>query len=172
MVIVPIMRQALRALRGKSLRRAASGIAVLMNNSIGETVSRKSVGQLIRYGLVGIATNSLGYLVYLLITYCGVEPKVLITFSYPTAATIGFFGTRQWAFAHKGSVLKSGIRYFVAHFFGYLINLLILLTFADKLGYPHQWVQAAAIFVVAGFLFAVFKYFVFSNVKSCKGYGT
>ena len=132
-----------------------------MNNSVGETEARKSARQLVRYGLVGIVTNSLGYIVYLLITYFGVEPKVLITFLYPIGATIGFFGNRQWAFAHKGAVLKSGFRYFVAHFLGYLINLFILLTFADRFGYPHQWVQAGAIFVVAGFLFVVFKYFVF-----------
>ena len=126
----------------------------------------RSAGQLIRYGLVGIATNLLGYLIYLLITHFGVEPKVLITFMYPIGATIGFYGHRQWAFAHKGAVLKSGFRYFVAHLFGYLINLLILLTFVDRLGYPHQWVQAVAIFVVAGFLFVAFKYFVFSSTKS------
>lgn len=137
-----------------------------MNDSVGVTEARKSVGQLIRYGLVGIATNSLGYLVYLLITYFGVEPKVLITFSYPIVPTIGFFGNRQWAFTHKGSVLVSGVRYFVAHFSGYLINMLILLTFVDRFGYPHQWVQAAAIFVVAGFLFVVFKYIVFPKAES------
>lgn len=144
-----------------------SCIAVLMNDSTGASEARKSAGQLLRYGLVGVATNSFAYLIYLLITYFGVEPKIYITFSYPIGATIGFFGTRQWAFAHKGSMLKSGTRYFAAHFFGYLINLIILLTFVDGLGYPHQWVQAAAIFVVAGFLFVVFKYVVFPSAESC-----
>lgn len=133
-----------------------------------DSEGKRSAGQLARYGLVGIATNLIGYLIYLLITYFGVDPKVYITFSYPIGAIIGFFGHRQWAFAHQGSLLKSGVRYFVAHFFGYLINLFILLTFVDKLGYPHQWVQAAAIFVVAGFLFAAFKFFVFPDAGSCR----
>lgn len=133
---------------------------------MGNFLALKSARQLIRYGLVGIATNLLGYLIYLLITYLGVEPKILITFMYPIGAAIGFFGHRQWAFAHKGAVLKSGFRYSIAHFFGYLINLLILLIFVDRLGYPHQWVQAVAIFVVAGYLFVLFKYFVFPSVKS------
>jgi putative flippase GtrA len=127
----------------------------------------KSVMHLFRYGLVGIATNLLGYFIYLLIAYFGVEPKVLITFLYPIGATIGFFGNRQWAFTHKGSMLKSGFRYFVAHCCGYLINLLILLAFVDRLGYPHQWVQAAAIIAVAGFLFVTFKYFVFPEAVNC-----
>lgn len=126
--------------------------------------TQSSAGQLVRYGLVGVASNLSGYLVYLLITYWGVEPKKTMTLLYIVGAAIGFIGNRKWAFTHKGSMLKSGIRYFVAHFFGYLINLLILLTFVDRLGYPHQCVQAVAIIIVAGFLFLVFKHFVFSNV--------
>jgi putative flippase GtrA len=133
--------------------------------------TQSSAGQLVRYGLVGIASNLSGYLVYLLITYWGVEPQKTMTLLYIVGAAIGFFGNRQLAFAHKGSVLKSGSRYFAAHFFGYLINLLILLTFVDRLGYPHEWVQAAAIFVVAGFLFVAFKYFVFPRTEICSGVG-
>ena len=127
--------------------------------------TQSSAGQLVRYGLVGIVSNLSGYLVYLLITYWGVEPKKTMTLLYFVGAAIGFIGNRKWAFTHKGSALKSGIRYFVAHFFGYLINLLILLTFVDRLGYPHQLVQAVAVLVVASFLFLAFKYFVFSDIE-------
>ncbi|MGA9666224.1 MAG: GtrA family protein [Gallionella sp.] len=131
-----------------------------------DSVGKRSSGQLVRYGLVGIASNLSGYLVYLLITYWGGGPKVTMTLLYIVGASVGFYGNRQWTFAHKGAVLKSSSRYFVAHFFGYLINLFILLTFVDELGYPHQWVQAAAVLVVAGFLFVVFKYFVFPKSES------
>ena len=127
---------------------------------------QKSAGQLFRYGLVGVTSNLSGYLIYLLITYWGGGPKVTMTLLYIVGASIGFYGNRQWTFAHKGTILKSGIRYFVTHLLGYLINLLILLTFVDRLGYPHQWVQAVAIIVVAGFLFLVFKYFVFPKTES------
>ena len=123
--------------------------------------------QLFRYGLVGVATNLLGYFVYLLFTYLGVEPKTLITIMYPAGAAIGFFGNRQWAFAHEGAAWKSIVRYCVAHFFGYLMNLSILFLFVDELGYPHQWVQAGAIILVAGFLFVAFKYFVFPKGAGC-----
>lgn len=124
---------------------------------------RRSATQFFRYGLVGIASNLSGYLLFLLITYWGMEPKIAMTLLYVVGATIGFFGNRQWTFAHKGASLVSGARYFIAHVFGYLINFLILLMFVDRLGYSHQWVQAVAIIVVAGFLFVVFKYFVFSK---------
>ena len=119
--------------------------------------------QLLRYSLVGVATNLALYSFYLLITYLGMEPKKAMTISYVVGASIGFIGHRQWTFAHKGAWLGSGTRYCIAHFCGYLINFIILLTFVDKLGYSHQWVQAVAIFVVAGFLFVTFRYFVFPH---------
>ena len=127
---------------------------------------RRSATQFFRYGLVGIASNLSGYLLFVLITYWGVEPKLAMTLLYVVGATIGFIGNRQWAFAHSGTLLEAAARYFIAHMFGYLINFLILLLFVDGLDYSHRWVQAGAIFVVAGFLFVAFKYFVFPKALS------
>jgi putative flippase GtrA len=117
--------------------------------------------QLIRYGLVGVVSNTAIYFLYLLITYLGVEPKIAMTLVYIIGAFIGFIGNRKWTFTHRGDSTSAALRYVLAHFFGYILNFLILLTFVDRLGYAHQWVQAMAIIVVAGFLFVVFKYFVF-----------
>jgi len=137
-----------------------------MNDPFGVVEAQRPAGQLVRYGLVGIASNISGYLVYLLITYWGVEPKEAMTLLYIVGAAVGYLGNRQWTFTHKGSVLASSFRYFVTHLFGYLINFLILLMFVDRIGYPHQLVQAVAILVVAGYLFLMFKFFVFQRSKS------
>lgn len=117
--------------------------------------------QLIRYGVVGVMSNAAIYFVYLLITYLGVEPKTAMTLVYIIGAAIGFIGNRKWTFAHRGDASSAVIRYILAHLSGYLLNFLILFTFVDRLEYAHQWVQAMAIMIVAGFLFIVFKYFVF-----------
>lgn len=137
-----------------------------MNEPLITIWTYKASVQLARYGLVGVSSNLAGYLAYLLVTHWGVEPKKAMTLLYIVGATIGFIGNRQWAFAHKGALLSSGIRYIIAHLGGYLINLFILLTLSDWLGYPHQWVQAAAIVIVAGFLFLVFKCFVFPRIEN------
>jgi putative flippase GtrA len=117
--------------------------------------------QLIRYGLVGVASNLAMYVVYLLITYLGVEPKKAMTLVYLLGASIGFVGHRNWSFSHRGSAFNSAIRYVAAHLSGYVLNLLILVIFVDRLGYAHQVVQGVAIIVLAMYLFVVFKYFVF-----------
>lgn len=128
--------------------------------------ARGSFKQLIRYAIVGIMSNSAGYLVYLLVTYLGATPKITMTLLYGAGAAIGYLGNRNFTFTHKGSFIGSGVRYFMAHFFGYLVNLVILIIFVDQFGFAHQWVQAAAIFVVACFLFITFKFFVFTNLNA------
>jgi len=117
--------------------------------------------QLFRYAFVGLASNVAGYLVYLLFTQAGATPKLAMSLLYGVGAAIGFFGNRCLTFSHKGAMLGAGIRYVVAHFLGYLINLAILVVCVDHLGYPHQVVQAVAILMVAAYLFIAFKFFVF-----------
>lgn len=126
---------------------------------------RGPLAQLLRYGLVGLASNLAGYFMYLLLTCLGVAPKTAMTILYVVAAAIGFWGNRKLTFAHKGELMKVGFRYVFAHCLGYLVNLSILVLMVDRLGYPHQWVQAIAVFIVAGFLFLMFKFFVFAEVK-------
>ena len=126
---------------------------------------RASAVQLLRYGLVGITTNLFGYLLFCLITYVGVKPKIAMTVLYITGATIGFLGHRNWTFSHTGNWRLASTRYIVAHCLGYLINLLLLYGLVDRLGYSYRLAQAAAICIVAGFLFLVFKLFVFPKSK-------
>ena len=124
-----------------------------------------SFKQLTRYALVGIVINLFGYLVYLLVTYFGATPKITMSLLYVVGAASGYFGNRNFTFEDKGNLLGSIFRYFIAHFFGYFINLALLIIFVDLFMYPHQWVQAVGIFIVAGFLFIAFKFFVFTNLN-------
>lgn len=132
-----------------------------MVDKVAAIKTTKSVRQLFRYACVGLLSNVAGYLVYLLLTYLDGTPKVTMTLLYGVGATVGFFGNRKITFEHQGGVIGAGVRYVVAHFIGYLLNLGILIVFVDKLGYAHQWVQAIAIFFVAALLFLAFKVFVF-----------
>lgn len=117
--------------------------------------------QIVRYATVGILVNFGGYLGYLLITWVGIEPKKAMTMLYILGAGIGFIANRRWTFSYGGNVHNNLLRFFLAHAGGYLINYLLLFEFVDQFGYPHQWVQALAIIVVAGYLFITFRYYVF-----------
>lgn len=120
----------------------------------------------LRYALVGLATNLAGYLIYLLVTFLGVGPKVTMTILYVVGASLGFYGNRQWAFRHDGNIWHSAFGYLVCHAGGYAINFTLLYLFVDRWGYPHQPVQAVAILVVAAYLFVVLNLIVFRTSKS------
>jgi putative flippase GtrA len=124
--------------------------------------------QLLRFAAVGVASNVIGYLLYLLVTYLGAAPKLAMTVLYGVGVITGFVGNRRYAFAHQGRLMATGWRYLMAHSAGYLINLAIQIIMVDHLGYPHQLAQALGICVVAVFLFVVFKYFVFVNADETK----
>ena len=126
-------------------------------------LNKESRRQLIRYGIVGIAHNSVGYFVYLFITWLGVDPKIVVGVSYPLAMLVSYLGNKKYTFHHQGGITKSSVRFLLAHAVSYCINLLMLYICVDLLHYPHQLVQLAAIFVCAAFLFVTLKLFVFAG---------
>lgn len=130
-----------------------------MSVTHGKTMSVRL--QLLRYGLVGVASNLAAYLAYLLLTRAGAAPKLAMTMLYLVGATVSFFGNRRLTFSFRGGWLGPGVRYALSHAVGYLINLALLVALVDAAGYPHQWVQALAILVVAAYLFLAMKFFVF-----------
>lgn len=119
--------------------------------------------QFFKYMLIGLLTNLSGYVLYLLMTHFWGMPKLTMTMLYSIGAAVGFFANRRFSFRHDGHVGKAGLRYLLAQLSGYLLNLLFLLIFVDWFGFPHQIVQAAAIVVVAIFLFLLARFFVFSD---------
>lgn len=119
--------------------------------------------QIIRYGVVGVLNNLLGYFIYLVVTYFWLDPKVAISLLYPIGVATTYFGHSKYSFAGHTRNLYSVLRYLLAHVVGYGVNFLMLLVLVDRLKFPHQAVQGAAIFVVAGVLFVLFRYFVFPS---------
>lgn len=121
--------------------------------------------QVIRYGVVGVLNNLLGYFIYLLVTFLWLDPMVAISLLYPVGAFTAYFGHSKYAFSYQGKHSHALVRYMVAHLIGYGVDVSMLYIFWEKLAFPHQIVQAAAIFVVAGVLFLLFRYFVFPHSK-------
>ena len=121
--------------------------------------------QFIRYVVVGLANNMLGYGVFLLVTALGVDPKSTMSLFYVLGAVLGFFGNKKLTFSHTGNLYSSIFRYTIAHTIGFTLNFMLLTVFFEWYGYPYQYVQAVAIFVVAAVLFVLFKYFVFPTVR-------
>lgn len=132
-------------------------------NSVDMKVSRLGsvLMQIIRYGVVGVLNNLLSYLIYLLVTWLGLDPKVAVSLMYPISAFMAYHGHSRYSFSNHSGVSHKPFRYIGAHAVGYLSNLTILYVFHDLFGFPHQLVQGVAIFVLAGVLYLMFRFFVF-----------
>jgi len=130
---------------------------------------KKLLKELFHYGIVGLVSNFFGYLVYLLLAHLSASPKLTMTFLYALGALISFWGNSRLTFSYSGSKLSAGYRFAVVQVVGYLIQLSMLFVMVDELGYAHQWVQAAAIFVVAAYLFVALKSFVFNERSAIEG---
>ncbi len=120
----------------------------------------------IRYSLVGIINNVFVYLVYVFITYFWLNPKLAITLFYPIGAVTAYLGHMKYSFAYQGKNASTILRYILAYFFGYVLNLIMLFILSDTFNLPHQAVQALAIPVVACILFLMLKYFVFPSSET------
>lgn len=117
--------------------------------------------QMMRYGIVGLLNNALGYFIYLIVTYLWLEPKVAITLFYPIGALTAYWGNARYSFKIQKTSIDSFLRYIATYVIGYIINFLMLFIFSDIYGFPHQIIQAISIFVVAGNSFLLLKFFVF-----------
>lgn len=129
-------------------------------------VMKATFGQLIRYGVVGLLSNGLIYALYLFATEVGTEPKVAMTLLYILGVVQSFAFNRTWSFRHGGAHGPAFVRYCVTYAMGYLVNLLGLYVFTDRFGWSHEAVQACMIFVVAGLLFVLQKWWVFEPVET------
>lgn len=117
---------------------------------------------LLRYGLVGVTTNSLGYGAFLLLANgCGLDSKLAMSVVFVGATLLAFRWNRRWTFDHRGRAGPALRRHLVSYGIGYLLNLAGLAVLVDHLHWPHEWVQLGLIIAVAGFLFLLQRIWVF-----------
>jgi putative flippase GtrA len=117
--------------------------------------------QLIRYSVVGLASNLLCYLVYLALTGLGMNPKLAMSVLYCVSVLHTFVFNKRWTFEHGGARRTVFYRYCAAYGLGYLFNLTVLYLLVDRIGYPHQIVQGVLILSLALMLFLAQKFWVF-----------
>jgi putative flippase GtrA len=116
---------------------------------------------LANFSFVGLCSNLLGYGAYLLLVANDMDSKLAVTLLYFIGVFLSYLGNKRLTFRGTGNVLSSGARYLAVYITGYLLNLFLIFLFVDRLGFPHQIVQAMAILFVAIALFSMLRFFVF-----------
>ena len=123
-----------------------------------------TANEILRFGVVGLGSNALLYLLYLAATAVGVEPKVAVSLIYLVGVLQTFILNKRWSFQHEGHVRRTAARYWVAYAFSYAANMVLLIIFVDVIGFDHRVVQGVLIAVIGLVLFALQKYWVFGTL--------
>jgi putative flippase GtrA len=117
--------------------------------------------QFTRFVVVGVLSNLVLYIFYLLFSTLGMGHKLAMTIMYVIGVAQTFVFNRNWTFAHRGSPGPALLRYLISYALGYFLNLFVLWWLVDRLGYPHELVQAAMIILLAVAFFLTQRYWIF-----------
>jgi putative flippase GtrA len=128
--------------------------------------------EMLRFGVVGLASNALLYLLYLAATAVGVEPKAAVSLIYLVGVLQTFVLNKRWTFKHEGHVRRTATRYWVAYALSYAANMVLLIVFVDIAGFDHRVVQGVLIAVIGLVLFALQKYWVFGTLPVRRASGS
>jgi putative flippase GtrA len=120
-----------------------------------------TASQFFRYAVVGLASNVVLYLLYLLATGLGIGHKLAMSALYLLGVLWTFALNRGWSFGHQGRAPTALLRYLSIYLLGYIVNWLALYVLVDHFGWPHQWVQGYMILALAIAQFLTHKYWVF-----------
>lgn len=119
--------------------------------------------EIFMFGIIGVATNILGYCTYLFLTYWGLTPRITITILYPMFFLISFFVHRRFSFRSQSEVHIAGPKYIFTQVVGFLVNWILLFVFVDLGNFDHRIIQALAILIVGFLLFFLNKRYVFNS---------
>lgn len=122
--------------------------------------------QFIRYAIVGLASNAVGYGLYLGLTHVGLGPKMAMTLLYGIGVLQTFIFNKRWSFRFAGPAAPALVRYAMVYALGYVINFLVLMLLVDQAGLPHQCVMAGLVVFMALFFFVGQKFWVFRQAPA------
>jgi putative flippase GtrA len=114
-----------------------------------------------RFIFVGILNLILSYGVYFILLYLNIYYIFALLISSVIGIAHSFIWNKKWTFKSKGDVRKESIRFISVYGFAFLINLLILALFVEKLMFNPKIAQLFALGVVTIISFYGHKYWSF-----------
>ncbi len=88
---------------------------------------KKSLGEIIRFGMVGVFATLFHYLIYWVLLHW-IDRNVAYTIGYAVSFVCNFFLTSYFTFKSKATVGK-GIGFGLAHLTNYLLQIILLNVF-------------------------------------------
>ncbi len=121
--------------------------------------------QSLRFIIVGLVSNLVLYLLYLVLTAIGLGHKTAMTMLYLAGILQTFIFNKRWSFSHRGAVAVSLRRYLILYGILYIINFFVLIILVDFMEFSPAFVQAGIVLTFVPLVFLGQRYWVFAPDK-------
>jgi putative flippase GtrA len=122
------------------------------------------IGQLAKYGVVGVANSLIGFAIYAAAVKLGVQYLLASTLAYAIGSLNGYVLNRRWTFAAGAlSHASSATRYAAVQVGALLGNLVLLYCLVHLLGVEKIFAQAIVVVVVFLATFAANRIWSFAH---------
>ena len=124
---------------------------------------REIVGQLTRFGLVGLGLTLLYAAVYWPLATYVMWPVFAVIIAFVVAVTVGFFLHSRWSFRGHGKEEDTAtkVQFLAVQTTGMLLNALFTWVAVDVLGGPTWWPLVPAVLVTPFVTFFLNRWWVF-----------
>ncbi len=123
-----------------------------------------TVNQIIKYSSVGMLANSIGYILYIIISnFIGINPPVAAILSGFMVIGISYFLNTKFTFKSKNKGLVGAVNYFLLYIIAILLHSLIIFIFSNILGFAHEIVAAISLVIISCALFLIQKFYFFQR---------
>ncbi len=114
-----------------------------------------------RFIFVGILNFFVSYGVYFILLYFNIYYILALLISSVIGIAHSFIWNKKWTFKSKGDVWKESLRFISVYGIAFLINLVILAIFVEKMMFNPKIAQLLALGVVSIISFYGHKYWSF-----------
>ena len=118
---------------------------------------RKQLGEIVRFGIVGVAATLLQYAIYWLLIHW-MSPTAAMTIGYAISFAFNFVASTRYTFRVKASA-KRGAGFALSHAVNYVLQMLVL-NIAIWLGVPKQWAPVPMFCVCVPVNFVLVRFFL------------
>lgn len=119
--------------------------------------NKPQLGEIVRFGIVGVLATVLQYAVYWLMAHCLV-PTIANMVGYVVSLTFNYFASVRFTFRVKSNA-KKGIGFFLSHCINFLLQTLFLNLFL-ALGVSKNWAPFPMFAVCVPINFLLVRYFL------------
>lgn len=117
--------------------------------------------QFLRYGAVGVVTNLLLYLLFVVLNALGLTPIWAMTASFAAGCGLTYFAHGRYSFRYGATNPALVVKYVFVYGSAYALNLAGLWFGTKRLGLSPRLVQVAMVLLIGVYLFLLARFFVF-----------